>query len=310
MAQVTDTEVALVRRFNRRWTQLIGVLDEGLVDTELSLTEARVLYELAHRSGPTAGEICRELELDAGYVSRMVRRFSKEGYLTSARSSADARRAHLHLSAKGRRLFRRLNDKQNEAVRALLAQRSPDARRTVLASLVTAEHALASATSPRPTAFTVRTHRVGDLGWVVWRHGVLYAQEFGWNERFEGLVAQVVAEFVDHFDPKCERCWIAEREGAPIGSVFLVKKSPSVAKLRLLLVEPSARGLGVGHRLVDECIGFAKRAGYRRITLWTNNVLHSARRIYEAAGFLLTEEEPHKRFGPPLVGQTWELSLQ
>ena len=300
--------VSAVRRFNRFYTRQIGILREGHLGSPFSLAEVRVLYELAHRDGLTAAELGRELGLDAGYLSRIVRSFERRDLVEKTRSETDARQAHLRLTAAGRAAFAGLDARADDEIAALVRRSSPDDWRRLTDAMRTIERVLA----PKQEAarnFLIRTHHPGDIGWVVYRHGVLYAREYGWDERFEALVAQIVAEFVQNFDPRRERCWIAEQDGERVGSVFLVKKTDTVAKLRLLLVEPKARGLGIGHRLVDECIRFARQAQYRRMTLWTNSILHAARRIYEAAGFRLVSEEPHAMFGESLLGQTWELEL-
>jgi DNA-binding MarR family transcriptional regulator/GNAT superfamily N-acetyltransferase len=300
--------VSAIRRFNRFYTKHIGVLREGHLDSPFSLTEVRVLYELAHQDGPTAAELTRELGLDSGYLSRILRSFERRELIEKTRSEVDARQAHLRLTAAGRAAFAGLDSRADEEIVGLVERVAHDDRRRLTDAMRTIERVLAPGADARPT-YVIRTHQPGDIGWVVYRHGVLYAREYGWDERFEALVAQIVAEFVHNFDARRERCWIAEVEGERVGSVFLVKKSDTVAKLRLLLVEPTARGLGIGHRLVDECIHFARLSQYRRITLWTNSILHAARRIYEQAGFRLVSEEPHAMFGVDLTGQTWELDL-
>jgi len=300
--------ISAVRQFNRFYTKQIGVLREGHLESPFSLTEVRVLYELAHLDAPTASDLVRELALDSGYVSRLLRGFERRGLIERTRSSADARRTHLRLSDAGREAFEALDVRANDEIEALMARVSTDDRPRVVDAMRTIER-LVSTTHSRDRSYTLRTHQPGDMGWVVYRHGVLYSREYGWNERFEALVAQIVAEFVHNFDARRERCWIAEVDGERVGSVFLVKKTETVAKLRLLLVEPKARGLGIGHRLVDECIRFARNARYERITLWTNSLLHAARRIYQSAGFQLVNEQPHSSFGDNLVGQTWELKL-
>lgn len=300
--------IAAVRRFNRFYTKHIGVLREGHLDSPFSLAEVRVMYELAHRDGPTAAELARDLALDSGYLSRLLRSLEQRTIIERTRSGSDARQAHLRLTESGRAAFAGLDSRADEEIAALVSRVPREDRGRLTDAMRAIERALAPTPESKRT-FLLRTHQPGDVGWVVYRHGVLYAREYGWDERFEALVAQIVAEFVHSFDARRERCWIAEQDGERVGSVFLVKKSDTVAKLRLLLVEPTARGLGVGHRLVDECIRFARQARYERITLWTNSVLHAARRIYESAGFHLVNEEPHALFGVDLVGQTWELEL-
>jgi DNA-binding MarR family transcriptional regulator/GNAT superfamily N-acetyltransferase len=303
-----DHRVAAVRHFNRFYTKRIGVLHEGLLQSPFPLTEARVLYELAEREGVTATELGRELGLDAGYLSRILRRFGERGLIRRTPSQADGRQHHLWLTERGRAAFAPLDQASRAEVGAMLAELSEAQQERLLEAMGTLERLLGSRPLPeRP--YVLRRHRPGDMGWVVHRHGLLYAEEYGWDERFEAMVAGIVAQFVQHHDPRRERCWIADRDGERLGSVFLVKESEQVAKLRLLLVEPEARGLGIGTRLVDECEAFAREAGYRRIRLWTNSVLHAARCIYERAGYRLVHEEPHHSFGHDLVGETWELHL-
>ena len=300
--------VSAIRRFNRFYTKHIGVLRERHLDSPFSLTEVRVLYELAHRDGLTASTLGRELALDSGYLSRILRSFEQRGLIEKTRSESDARKTHLRLTDNGRTAFAPLDSRANEEIAALVERVHPDDRRRLSEAMRTIERVLVPG-AEASRSYLIRTHQPGDIGWVVYRHGVLYAREYGWDERFEALVAQIVAEFVQNFDARRERCWIAEQNGERVGSAFLVRKTDTIAKLRLLLVEPKARGLGIGHRLVEECIRFARQAGYERMTLWTNSVLHAARRIYEEAGFTLVSEEPHAMFGKDLVGQTWELEL-
>ena len=308
IAAQPNLRVDAVRAFNRFYTRRIGVLGDRLLDSPYSLTEMRVLYELAHRDAPTATELGRDLGLDAGYLSRILRRFETRKLLSRVRASDDGRQSLLRLTPRGRATFAPLNDRARHDVAALL-DRLPAARqREVVAAMQTIERLLNTA-GVEEAPYTLRAHRPGDMGWVVHRHGAVYAREYGYNHEFEALVARIVADFLDHFDPSGERCWIAERAGDIVGSVFLVRKSKTVAKLRLLLVEPSARGLGLGRRLVDECIRFARQAGYRKITLWTNSVLLAARHIYAQAGFKLVHQERYHGFGHDLVGETWDLSL-
>lgn len=313
-ARTMDQQVAAVRRFNRFYTRQIGVLNEGLLKSPFSLTEVRVLYELAHRDGPTATELGRELGLDTGYLSRILRGFEQRGLIDRQPSEADGRQSHLRLTSEGRSAADALDARSSEEIGLMLRTLSAGERRRLVEAMRTIETSLSARRergrrSERNASYVIRPHQPGDMGWVVHRHGVVYAQEYGWDERFEALVAGIVAEFIQNFDPKRERCWMAERDGEIVGSIFLVKKSDAVAKLRLLLVEPSARGLGIGRRLVSECVRFARQAGYRTVTLWTNDVLHAARRIYQEAGFQLVSEERHHSFGYDLVGQTWELEL-
>ena len=300
--------VAAVRRFNRLYTKQIGVLDERFLHSPFSLTAARVLYELAQRDETTATELRRELGLDAGYLSRILQGFARRRLINRKRAYQDARQSLLRLSGAGRRAFARL-DAESHAEVATLLERLPGAEQHRLVAAMETIAALLGAAPERRVPYVLRPHRPGDMGWVVSRHGELYAREYGWDEQFEALVADIVATFIKQYDPKRERCWIAERDGENVGSVFLVKESETVARLRLLLVEPQARGLGIGDRLVDECIRFARRAGYRKMTLWTNSVLDAARHIYERAGFQLVREEPHHSFGHDLIGQTWDLDL-
>jgi DNA-binding MarR family transcriptional regulator/GNAT superfamily N-acetyltransferase len=308
MGEDDSDRVGAVRRFNRFYTQRIGVLGEGYLKSPFSLAEVRVLYELAHREAPTASELSKGLGLDAGYLSRILRGLRRRGLVDKRPSEADGRRSLLSLTARGRDAFAALDAASRDEIAAMLAALSAAEQGRLVGALRTVEGLLGPRPEQRPS-FLLRPHRPGDMGWIVHRHGALYAEEYGWDERFEALVAEIVAGFIRHYDPKRERCWMAEADGEVVGSVFLVKQSATVAKLRLLLVEPKARGLGLGTRLVDECVRFARSAGYRKVVLWTNNVLHAARRIYEGAGFRLVREEPHDHFGRGLVGQTWELRL-
>jgi DNA-binding MarR family transcriptional regulator/GNAT superfamily N-acetyltransferase len=304
----SESRIAAVRAFNRFYTRRIGVLRRRMYGSELSLAEVRVLYELAHRDGLTAGVLADELDVDRGYLSRILQGFERDGLIRRSRSDDDARQSHLALTARGRRAFAPLERASHDEVAALLAPLRPSDARQLVEAMGTIESLLANTPAPPPTV-TLRTHRPGDIGWVIERHGTLYAQEYGWDETFEALVATIAARFIERFDVERERCWIAERGGERVGSVFVVKRSPNVAQLRLLLVEPSARGLGIGGRLVDECLAFARSVGYRRMMLWTNGGLDAARAIYEARGFRLTREERHRSFGHDLVGQTFERAL-
>ncbi len=303
---------AAVRRFNRFYTRRIGVLADQYLDSPFSLTQARVLYELAQRDASTATDLGRELGLDAGYLSRLLRGFQRGGLLQRHPSPRDGRQRLLRLTARGRQAFRSLDSRSQRDLETMLAA-LPVAEQARLVGAMQVIEGLLSAPAAEsaalPAAYVLRGPRPGDMGWVVARHGALYAHEYGWDEQFEALVAEIVAKFVQNCDPQRERCWIAEQDGENVGSVFVVKKSVAVAKLRLLLVEPKARGLGLGAALVDECIRFARQAGYRRLTLWTNSVLLAARHLYAKAGFQMIASGPHHSFGHDLVEETWELDL-
>ena len=300
--------VEAVRQFNRFYTQKIGVLHEGLLSSPFSLTEVRVLYELAHRERPVASELSKDLGLDPGYLSRILSSFKAKGLIESKPSEQDGRQSILQLTEQGKAAFAPLNERAHDEIGNLMGSLSQSDQ----IRLVKAMESIKELLSPGPKEkmpYLLRPHQPGDMGWVVHLHGMLYTQEYGWDETFEALVAGIVAKFIQNFDPKRERCWIAEIEGELVGSVFLVKESETVSKLRLLLVHPQARGLGIGKRMVKECIRFARQVGYRKTILWTNNVLLAARHIYEVAGFKLVLEEPHHSFGHDLVGETWELEL-
>jgi len=302
--------VATVRRFNRMYTRQIGLLNEAFLGSAYSLGEMRVLYEIAHRTRPTATEVGKALGLDLGYLSRVIRRFEQAGIVAKIPSASDARQSLLELTRKGKTEVAGLEERQERETGAMLdALPVPHQRRLVEAMRTIAEILGAPLESVAPT-YILRPPRPGDMGWVVHRHGAMYSQEYGWNDLSEALAADIVAKFLREYDPKRERCWIAERpDGEIVGFVFLVSHSPTIAQLRLLQVEASARGTGLGRRLVRECIRFARQVGYKKIRLWTNDVLTSARRIYESEGFELVEEEPNERFGPKLIAQTWELDL-
>jgi DNA-binding MarR family transcriptional regulator/GNAT superfamily N-acetyltransferase len=300
--------IEAVRRFNRFYTKQIGVLHERLLRSPFPLTEARVIYELAHHEKTTATALGNELGLDAGYLSRLLRSFKKRALIHKQPSQKDGRQTFLSLTERGQQAFAMLNARSRNEIGAMLEDFSEgDLNRLVKAMQTIGE--LLGAKPEHKVPYLIRPHQPGDMGWVVHRHGVLYAEEYGWDVQFEALVASIVAKFIHHYQPKLERCWMAEMGGEIVGSVFLVTKSRTVAQLRLLLVEPKARGLGIGTRLVNECIRFARQVGYRKIVLWTNSVLHAARHIYEEAGFRLVHEEPHHSFGHDLIGQTWELKL-
>ncbi|HKA67624.1 MAG TPA: helix-turn-helix domain-containing GNAT family N-acetyltransferase [Actinomycetes bacterium] len=306
-SQRLDARVAEVRSFNRFYTAIIGVLDEGLLDSPYTLTEARVIFELAQRDSSEVVALRRELGLDAGYLSRILARFESDGLVTRSRAAGDGRRQLVRLTDSGRRAYAALDASSAVRIRDLLGRLAEAEQRELLAAMESIRRLVAN--EPSAAQPVLRAFRPGDLGWVVQRHGVLYAAEYGWNDTFEALVARIVADYVDHRDPGRERAWVAEVAGEPAGCVFCVRKDDAMAQLRLLLVEPAARGLGIGTRLVDECVRFARSAGYRRIVLWTNSVLADARRVYERAGFELVESESHHSFGQDLVGQYWSLDL-
>jgi DNA-binding MarR family transcriptional regulator/GNAT superfamily N-acetyltransferase len=308
-ASFSSDPVQTVRRFNRFYTRQIGVLQEHLLQSPFSLTEVRVLYELAHREHVTAAELCQDLGLDRGYLSRMLQNFETQGLIKTDVSAKDRRKVLLALTGKGRKVFSPLERRSSDEVSSMLSKLSPVQREKLLASMREIEGLLGpSAQSVVP--YILRLHRPGDMGWVVQRHGELYWREYGYDDRFEALVAGIVAEFIEKFDHARERCWIAERGGVNVGSVFVVRKSETVAKLRLLLVEPSVRGLGIGKRLVEECIQFARHVGYKKIMLWTQSELAAARGIYQKAGFQLVGEEKHCSWSrKDLVAETWELKL-
>lgn len=309
-ASEMDSAVSAFRSFNRFYTRMIGLLDEGLVKSGFSLTEARVLFELATRSACSASEIATELNLDPGYLSRILRKFSGARLLVRSTLASDARHSILRLTRKGKAAFADLDRRSAHQASEVLAGLTTASRSDLMRSLRMVEKTLGNA-DPGDAPFVLRPHRSGDMGWVVQRQTVLYAQEYGWNGEYEALASRIVADFIDQFEPARERCWIAERDGESLGAIFLVRhpEREGVAKLRLLHVEQSARGMGLGKVLVNECVQFARSAGYKKVTLWTQSILSAAHRVYEQAGFKLVAEEPHHRFGKDLVGQTWELEL-
>jgi DNA-binding MarR family transcriptional regulator/GNAT superfamily N-acetyltransferase len=304
--------VATVRRFNRFYTRQIGVLRRNFLDSPYSLGEARVLHEIASGKSPTATAIGRALDLDAGYLSRVLRNFERRGLIRRTASRHDARQSHLVLTPRGRRAYAPLDQRSQQSTGAMLQKLNPPDQARLIAAMSTIETLLAVQSASAPSsgrAYRLRAPVPGDLGWVVRRHAELYAQEYGWTEPFEGLCAKIVADFANQNDPERERCWIADVDGENVGCIFLVQDSPEVARIRLLLVDPKARGLGLGARLVDECVHFARATGYRKITLWTHSVLTAARHIYQKAGFRLTHSEPHASWGQPVVSEFWDLEL-
>jgi len=306
---IDPDRIAAMRRFNRFCTRRIGVLQEGLLHSGYSLAEVSVLFELAQREGLRASALAGELTLDPGYLSRILQRFARGGLVARRRHADDGRVHELALTAKGRAALVPLEGRaQREA--AIMLAALPEATQTRLLGAMDAITELLDRSPPAPPACVLRLPRPGDMGWVVERHGALYAQEYGWDARFEGLVAEIVARFIRTFEAGRERCWIAERDGRRLGCVFVVRRSASVAQLRLLLVDPAARGGGLGRQLIAECVAFAARSDYRTLTLWTQSNLHAARHLYEAAGFRLAQREPHTSFGHDLVGETWSLPLR
>jgi DNA-binding MarR family transcriptional regulator/GNAT superfamily N-acetyltransferase len=304
---MSDDRVAAVRAFNRFYTARIGVLRDGLLRTPHSLTEARVLYELGQREVTEVADLRRELDIDAGFLSRLLARLQRDGLVARERSRDDARRQRVRLTAEGAAAFGELDRRSAAEIGAVLGALGEEDQRRLVAAMDVVRDVL-EGVGP-PGAFVLRAPRAGDLGWIVQRHGALYAQQYGWDESFEALVARIVAEYAEGHDVRREAAWIAEVDGEPAGCVLCVRGEDDVARLRLLLVEPRARGRGIGARLIEECLRFARRAGYARITLWTNDVLHEARRLYERAGFELVESAPHHSFGHDLVEQTWARSL-
>jgi DNA-binding MarR family transcriptional regulator/GNAT superfamily N-acetyltransferase len=329
-ASALAQDVDAVRRFNRFYTRQIGVLQEKLLHSPFSLTEGRVLYEIGYHgdtgmsraTAPTAVDLARALDIDGGYLSRILQRFAKRRLITRARSEADARQVHLALTARGQAALAPLQQLARDEAAVMLRSLSPTERGHVVDAMRLIQTSLGKpgdAAAADPSAAheherdaepcTLREHRAGDMGWIVSRQGTLYADEYGWTTEYEALAADIVAQFLKNFDPARERCWIAERDGARVGAVMILKQSDTVAKLRLLHVERAARGLGIGKRLVDECIRFSRAGGYQKITLWTQSNLFAARHLYKAAGFTCVAHEPHHRFGKDLVAETWELAL-
>lgn len=303
-----DPQVRAIRAFNRLYTRRIGVVD-GIASSPFSLAEARVLYELAHRQQPTATDLRNELGLDAGYMSRILHGFERRKLVTRAKSKVDEREKFLSLTARGQRAFAPLDERSNRFAAAMLEELSPTERRQLVDAVNTLSRLLGDRAEPR-TPYLLRQHQPGDLGWIVHRQAILYAEEYGWDDTYEALAAEIVAQFIRNYDPKRERCWVAEKDGARMGAVFVAKASDEVAKLRLLHVEREARGLGIGKRLVQECVRFARQTGYQKLTLWTQSILLAARHIYQQAGFRVVGEEQHHSFGKDLTAETWELDLR
>ncbi len=307
-----DQRIAAARRFNRFYTRQIGALRKNFLDSPYSLGEARVIYEIASDRSPTASDIGRALDLDAGYLSRVLHNFEKRGLLERKVSAKDARQSHLALSPRGQKAFTLLDDLSQRDIGAMLDKLSPADQSRLIAAMGTIETLLEGASgskAPQRRSYKLRDPVPGDFGWIVKRHAELYAQEYKWREPFEGVCAQIVADYVNNHDAKRERCWIAELDGENVGCIFVAKDSEEIARIRLLLVDPKARGLGLGARLTDEAVRFAREAGYRKMTLWTHSVLKAARHIYQQAGFKLMRSEKHKSWGQPVVSEYWDLEL-
>jgi DNA-binding MarR family transcriptional regulator/GNAT superfamily N-acetyltransferase len=310
MSNTLPQRTGAVRRFNRFYTRQIGVLRKNYLDSPYSLGEMRVFYEITHAGARTASDIARALDLDAGYLSRVLGKFEKQGLITRKASKEDGRQSRITLTARGTRTFAPFERRSQQQAGAILGQLDGAAQAKLVAAMQTIENLLGgnSSVAPKPD-YILREPRPGDLGWIVSRHAELYALEYGWIEPFEGLCAQIVADFVSKYDPARERCWIAELKGENVGTVMLVKDSEEVARVRLLLVDPKGRGIGLGARLVDECVRFARATGYKKITLWTHSVLTAARHIYEKAGFRLTSSEPRRSWSKDVVAEFWDLEL-
>jgi DNA-binding MarR family transcriptional regulator/GNAT superfamily N-acetyltransferase len=306
---VFEHRVGAVRRFSRFYTRRIGLLQDGLLETPFSLTQARVLYELAHKRDCTATDIVGALGLDHGYLSRILRNFEERGLISRKRAKEDGRQMVLGLTAKGQLAYGALDKRSQNDIGAMLRGLSEAEQQRVVAAMDTIETLIEREPQTEPRRYTLRPHRAGDMGWIVQKHGELYAKEYGWDSTIEAITADIVSAFLKNYDPKRERCWIAEMDGEPVGSVFLVRDSDEVARIRLLIVDPAARGLGIGRDLAERSIAFAREAGYRKITLWTHAVLTAARAIYERSGFKRTRQWVHEDFGKPLESETWELDL-
>jgi len=309
---VSDTDfenrIAMVRRFNRFFTRRLGVLREGLLHTPYSLTESRIIYEIANRDQVIAADLSKALGLDPGYLSRILDRFEQQGLIHKVQSPSDGRRLLLRLTPEGEKVYSLIDHRAREEIAEMLNNLSEQDQNRLVQAMNTIEQLLSEGLK-YSEPYVLRQHEPGDMGWVIHMHGRLFAEEFGWDESFEAFVAQICSDFINHYNPHKERCWIAEMDGQIVGSAFVVQESQEVARLRLLLVDPKARGMGLGKRLVDECIRFARRRGYKKMVLWTNSILVAARNIYQKAGFVLVKQEPHRSFGQDLIGETWELSL-